>query len=482
MKKIFLLLIGLIITLISSSQVVFVNLATQEVSPSQVFTTTVEINQIQNLGAFELELIFDADLLQANSVTLGAFLGSTGRTVFPLTNNINNTNGLIEFAVTTLGPNPPGPNGDGVLLVIEWISSSSGSGEVITDLILQNVQVAEPDGSIIPIDLLNGTVHILFPEILHTIAESEITCPGTVTIPIIINNFFEITSFELFIDYNSSELSYLTFQNVNALLPELSISNNGNSLVLEYSGDPASIGNGIMVELLFTAQSNNIQITSALIWDEINSTYSTINGNINAIYTNGQILINPLISTIIKPSGPEEVDVNNTPSSLYITHPSLNAETYDWDISPTQAGSIAGNDTLGAVTWSPIYQGYAYIKVSARNGCNSMTSDSLEVIVDNSVGIRKGLADPDKTYIITTQPNPFQEEIKIHYRVGQNGSISFKIFDIYGKQVRQTSIENKQQGDYEITIKRENLAAGVYFISLINNNRILYSKKIFINP
>jgi len=80
--------------------------------------------------------------------------------VFPLTNNINNVNGLIEFAATTLGATPPGPNGNGTLLTIEWTSTSTLSTQTTTDLILQNVQITEPNGTIIPSSLLNANVTI----------------------------------------------------------------------------------------------------------------------------------------------------------------------------------------------------------------------------------------------------------------------------------------------------------------------------------
>ena len=142
---------------VEANEVLRVAPAEQTVGANENFSTEIEIQNISNLGGFELELSFDAAYLQVNSVTLESFLGSTGRTVFPLTNTIDNTNGLIEYAVTTLGPTPPGPDGNGVLLTIEWTSGSS-TQDIDLDLILQNVQVAEPNGTIIPVSLENGLV------------------------------------------------------------------------------------------------------------------------------------------------------------------------------------------------------------------------------------------------------------------------------------------------------------------------------------
>ena len=148
------------ITKYSDPTLIFINPIDQTVSTNEVFNTSVEIAGVQNLGSFELVLDFDPALLQANSVIIGSFLGSTSRQVFPLLNNIDNTNGLIAFAATTLGATPPGPDGDGVLLNIEWTSATNVSDETITDLILQNLQITQPNGTVLPVGSQDATVII----------------------------------------------------------------------------------------------------------------------------------------------------------------------------------------------------------------------------------------------------------------------------------------------------------------------------------
>lgn len=175
--------VNVIVTQASSSAqtTVLINPIAQTVNTSQVFSTTVEIFQVQNLGGFELDIDFNPALLQCNSVTLETFLGSTGRTVFPLTNNINNTNGLIEFAATTMGPNPPGPNGDGVLLTIEWTTTSTLSVTTVTDLMLQNIQITEPNGTLIPVSLQDATVTVFVaggPLTVNATATPATVCNG----------------------------------------------------------------------------------------------------------------------------------------------------------------------------------------------------------------------------------------------------------------------------------------------------------------
>ncbi len=458
MKKVLFVIICLSLGLVTYSQVVFINPTSQEVNPSQAFTTTVEISLVQNLGAFAIELSFDANLLQVTSLSLGSFLGSTGRTIFPLINNFDNTIGLIEYAVTTLGSEPPGPDGDGVLLIIEWISTSSGNNEISTDLILQNIQIAEPNGSVIPVDIINGTVTILFPEILNTIVESSIVCPGTVMVPITVVNFEDITSFSLNLNYNSNELSYTSFQNVNPQLTELIVINDGVSLQINYSGSAVTINNGIIIEFLFTAPSNDSQVISDLIWDEANCSYSNSGGSVNAIYTNGTQTINPFVTSVDTPEGPTEVDIHYTPSSLYTITQSQNADNYIWEINPPAAGDISGNDIVGAVIWNPNFQGNAFIKVTARNDCNSILSDSLEVFLDNSVGIS------EIEFSVQVFPNPSKSGIYHIYFSNHIQKIEYEIYNSNGQIIKRDirklysntfylDLRNYKQGIYYLRIK-----------------------------
>ncbi len=140
---------------------VFVNPEEQSINTSEVFTTTIEITEVENLGSFELEIDFNPNYLQLNSLSLGDFLGSSGRTIFPLFENIDNTNGLLQYAVATLGSAIPGPDGDGVLLEMEWTAADDLANDVATTIILQNSQMTEPNGTLIDFGSQNGTVHIL---------------------------------------------------------------------------------------------------------------------------------------------------------------------------------------------------------------------------------------------------------------------------------------------------------------------------------
>jgi len=142
------------------SQTVFVNPYLSEVHSGEIFSTSVEISNVENLGSFEININFDSDIIHVESLELGSFLGSTGRTIFPLLELINNESGFIEYAVTTLGSEIPGPDGDGILLNISWRVSNEIDYETQTEINLSNIQLTEPDGTYIDAETNDGIVLI----------------------------------------------------------------------------------------------------------------------------------------------------------------------------------------------------------------------------------------------------------------------------------------------------------------------------------
>jgi photosystem II stability/assembly factor-like uncharacterized protein len=106
------------------------------------------------------------------------------------------------------------------------------------------------------------------------------------------------------------------------------------------------------------------------------------------------IHLRPFPSIPAIPTGPVAL-CTGTASSQYTTTSSLNATTYVWRILPSAAGTIAGTDTVGTVTWNQSYTGAAGISVKAVNDCNeSLYSDPLNVSVNAIPQVQLG---PDTT-------------------------------------------------------------------------------------
>jgi hypothetical protein len=57
------------------------------------------------------------------------------------------------------------------------------------------------------------------------------------------------------------------------------------------------------------------------------------------------------------------------------------ADTYQWFMSPVEAGSTTANDTSLIIDWSAAFTGNVFVHASAENQCGTVTSDSLEISI-----------------------------------------------------------------------------------------------------
>ena len=128
--------------------------ASQSVGPGAAFSVTVMIKDVINLGAFEFELTHSSTVLSATDVVTGSFLGSTGRSVFPVGPTYGT--GSVNYGAFSLPPPSDGPNGDGVLATIAFQTTFVGT----STLHLQNVTVTDPDGVEIPTSTEDGEVTV----------------------------------------------------------------------------------------------------------------------------------------------------------------------------------------------------------------------------------------------------------------------------------------------------------------------------------
>ena len=111
------------------------------VASSETFAMTVEIEDAVDLGGFQLALTFDPAVIQADDVTLGDFLGGTGRSVSALGPEIDNAAGRATFGGFSFGDRA-GASGDGTLATITLRAQGSSS----TQLELDDVQLVDTRG------------------------------------------------------------------------------------------------------------------------------------------------------------------------------------------------------------------------------------------------------------------------------------------------------------------------------------------------
>lgn len=150
-------------------------------------------------------------------------------------------------------------------------------------------------------------------------------------------------------------------------------------------------------------------------------------------------------------------------SSLYEVNEVTNANGYDWEITPAEAGTIAGAGMEATVTWNADYIGTCIVRVRAYNDCGDAEwSDGLEILHDNCVGIEENDA-----ISVSVFPNPTTGLFTVSIE-GINESIQLSVMNYEGQLIQRETLENVST--YEHTFNLSQYATGVYFLRLQGDN------------
>lgn len=122
------------------------------VQVGQTVELSVVIDHAANLGSFEFAVNFDPAVVCVTQITLGPFLGSTGRDATPLGPKTDCAVGQAKFGAFTFPSGAGGPSGSGILAVITFQALASGR----TDLALSDVKATDISATAFPIPTLNG--------------------------------------------------------------------------------------------------------------------------------------------------------------------------------------------------------------------------------------------------------------------------------------------------------------------------------------
>jgi hypothetical protein len=129
-------------TWVQTSSPVNISPSTQVTRPGIPFTIAVDIDIAHNLGGFLFDLVYDPSILQASDVSLGPFLGSTGRVAFSTGLAIDNRAGRVRYGASSNGTQP-GPDGAGTLALVTMMAQVAGT----TPLALEQVQLWDISGN-----------------------------------------------------------------------------------------------------------------------------------------------------------------------------------------------------------------------------------------------------------------------------------------------------------------------------------------------
>jgi len=160
------------------------------------------------------------------------------------------------------------------------------------------------------------------------------------------------------------------------------------------------------------------------------------------------------------PNGPDYVDVLYIQESEYVTAGSANAVSYSWLLTPAEAGTVTGDNTIGQVQWNTGYLGYANISVSAIGDCGQGDfSEEFEVMVDNSTDLAEGQNNLLKLY-----PNPSNGSFTLELNVEGKQKLDIRVINLYGQTVFQELFD--AEGRVTLSPALQFLSQGVYMLSV----------------
>jgi predicted secreted protein len=114
----------------------------------------IAIENAANVGGYQVDLAYDPSIVSVQEVKPGTFMGSTGRTVMPLS-SIDNTAGLVTFGASTIG-SQSGASGSGILATLKLLPKAKGT----TALDLQNLLLLRPNGALLPASTQDGQLSV----------------------------------------------------------------------------------------------------------------------------------------------------------------------------------------------------------------------------------------------------------------------------------------------------------------------------------
>jgi hypothetical protein len=143
---------------------------------------------------------------------------------------------------------------------------------------------------------------------------------------------------------------------------------------------------------------------------------------------------------------------------------SENASSYQWFLD----GSVIPNQTNKTIT--PAANGLYSVEITDNNGCKNI-SDTYNY---TSVNLNEITQEND----ISIFPNPNSGSFYVKLPLSENKQYSIQLYSIDGKMVYNKNIDLLQSNDNLMEIKLDNVASGLYNLSIRTSTEVYFNKLI----
>ncbi len=167
--------------------------------------------------------------------------------------------------------------------------------------------------------------------------------------------------------------------------------------------------------------------------------------------------------------GPHVVCSSLTPQSTYYVHPAALAQTYEWHIHPSDAGTVTQQDTTMTLTWAPGFEGVVALRARAVNECGP---SEWSVFHWADVHTCIGITGPAHSGI-QLWPNPADDMLNIALPAATHLPVQLTLSDLTGRVLLSQEISQPHA-----VIRLSGLPNGIYFCRLASKEINITAKII----
>lgn len=182
-----------------------------------------------------------------------------------------------------------------------------------------------------------------------------------------------------------------------------------------------------------------------------------------------EINVMPLPSAAGMISG--DIQVCQDDINIYETPVIAEAASYEWILTPLNAGTVITTNNQCQITWSNTFAGAAILKVRGTNSCgNGGWSPDFTILVEDCTGVGENAPSDIKIY-----PNPGSGIIQIETGFEADEPVRVVVTNLTGNVVFDQLTSGNQ-----LRIELKNVPAGSYFLK-IEHQQHTVTKKIMIH-
>lgn len=311
------------------------------------------------------------------------------------------------------------------------------------------------------------------------------SCAGQeVLLSITASNLLNIASITLYVDIDTTRLTFVSLENIDPQLVEELYFNYIQSpprvAVVWNNIVPANFPQTKLFDMKFHVNDVNTPVSFAPGCEIVNASLQLVTIG----WLNGAVEpANPVIAI-----QPKDLTIKSTKNASFDVN-SVNATGYQWEDSQDgttwqnlQDGeNYSGTLTdLLTITNVPLSFDKTKFRCNTRNVNCYTVSDVATLTVESSSSINEGMN--ARNFQLRIQPNPFTESTQIDYTIPEEGNVHIRIYSMLGNLVVDLLDTFHSQGQYKIPFFPNQLPKGIYVCQLeffnINTNLFTVQKMI----